>query len=233
MRWFTIKKIFILIFLILFGFIVYNIVFSSKDKYPLAKVYRLESSIVYDGDLSIEGIEQVKKLYSEDINNIILNSLGGEINLGMDLGEWIYDHKLDVTIKYTAFSSAANYIFPAGQRKFLYKNSFIGWHGGATQEPTTFYEKLFVKFILSDYIKKSKLREENYFKKINVNPRITTLGQQEVYKKYGKEYKGWTYSLDALSELGVNNIILIDEEWSPITEFKSAKLFIIDNSKVL
>lgn len=194
----------------------------------MAKVYRLESSIVYDGDLSEEGIEQVKKLYSKDINNIILNSLGGEINLGMDLGEWIYDHKLDVTIKYAAFSSAANYIFPAGQKEFLYKNSFIGWHGGATQEPTTFYEKLCVKFILNDYIKRSKIREENYFKKINVNPKITTLGQQEVYKKYEVGYKGWTYSLNTLNKLGINDIVLIDGEWSPITEFEGAKLFIIE-----
>ncbi len=114
------------------------------------------------------------------------------------------------------------------KKEFLYKNSFIGWHGGATQEPTTFYEKLFVKFILNDYIKRSKIREENYFKKINVNPKITTLGQQEVYKKYEIEYKGWTYSLDTLNKLGINDVVLIDGEWSPITEFEDAKLFVIE-----
>lgn len=62
MRWFTIKKIFILIILILFGFTIYNIAFSPKDEYALTKAYRLESSIVYDRDLSEEGIEQVKKI---------------------------------------------------------------------------------------------------------------------------------------------------------------------------
>lgn len=43
-------------------------IFSPKDEYALAKVYRSESSIVYNKDLSEEGIKQGKKLYSKNIN---------------------------------------------------------------------------------------------------------------------------------------------------------------------
>lgn len=214
-------------FFIVFG--IYQYFFSSEAEFPEPQVYILKDSIVYNGDLTVEGIEKAKKLYSKNINNLILNSLGGEINLGMDLGEWVFDNKLNVIVEYAAFSSAANYIFPAGQKKFLYKNSFIGWHGGASQTPQTLYDKFFAKFILKDYMIKAQKRELEFFKKINVNYKITTLGQQEIFKKYDDSYRGWTYSLKALKELGVNNIILIDKKWTPITEFKDAKFFIIEN----
>lgn len=224
-----IKKIFFImsISLLLFS-ISYKIFLSSKEEDLAPKVYIYGPSIVYDGDLSEDGIEQVKSLYSKNIENLILNSSGGEINLGMDLGEWVYDNKLNVIVRYNAFSSAANYVFPAGQKKFLYKNSAIGWHGGATQKPNTLSEKFFTKFILKDYIIKAQKREELFFKKINVDPKITTLGQLGIYDKYNDDYIGWTYSLERLNKLGVDNIVLIDEEWEPITEFKDSKLFLID-----
>lgn len=147
----------------------------------------------------------------------------------MDLGEWVFNKKLNVIVKYAAFSSAANYVFPAGQKKFLYKDSFIGWHGGAFQTPKTLYDKLFTKLILKDYVIRAQKREIEFFKKINVNYKITTLGQKENFKKYDNGYHGWTYSLKALNELGINNIVLIDKEWTPITEFKDENFFIIDN----
>lgn len=223
------KKIVIILisFLVLLG--VYLYFFSSNENYPEPQVYITKDSIVYDGDLTVEGIEKAKKLYTKEINNLILNSLGGEVNLGMDLGEWVFEKKLNVIIKYAAFSSAANYVFPAGKNKILYKNSFIGWHGGASQTPETLYDKFFIKFILKDYIAKAKKRELEFFKKINVDYKITTLGQQEKYKKYSKDYYGWTYSIKALNQLGVKNIILIDGDWEPITEFKNEKFFIIEN----
>lgn len=38
----------------------------------------------------------------------------------------------------------------------------------------------------------------------------------------------WIYSLDTLNKLGINDIVLIDGEWSPIIEFEDAKLFVIE-----
>ena len=157
------KKVFVILlsFFIIFG--IYQYLFSLRTEYPEPQVYILEDSIVYNGDLTVEGIEKAKNLYSKNINNLILNSLGGEINLGMDLGEWVFDNKLNVVVKYSAFSSAANYVFPAGQKKFLYKNSFIGWHGGASQSPQTLYDRIFTKFILKNYIVKAQKRELEFF----------------------------------------------------------------------
>lgn len=223
------KKIIIVFisFFIVLG--IYQYFFSLETDSPEPQVYVLKDSIVYDGSLTAEGVKKAKNLYSKNINNLILNSRGGEVNLGMDLGEWVFDKKLNVIVKYIAASSAANYIFTAGQKKFLYKNSFIAWHGGAFQAQQTLYEKFFTKFILKDYMTKTRKRELEFFKKINVDYRITILGQQENFKKYDDSYSAWTYSLNALSKLGVDNIILIDGEWTPITEFKGKKLFIIEN----
>lgn len=226
-----IKKFLIVIFIFVMALMMYIMFFLSEEELPPPKVYISGTSIVYDGDLSPEGIEMAKTLYSKKIENLILNSLGGEINLGMDLGEWVYEKKLNVIVKYAVFSSAANYVFPAGRKKFLYKDSFIGWHGGAAQTPETLYEKAFTKFFLNSYMTKAKNRERDFFKKINVNPKITILGQQDIYKQYNKDYRGWTYSLEALDELGVKDIILLDGTWDPITEFKKSQIFIIESIK--
>lgn len=183
------------------------------------------TSILYDGPMAAEGVEQVKKLYTTDIDRLVLNCPGGEINIGMDLGEWVYDHGLDVEIKNIAFSSAANYVFPAGKNKYLHKDSMVGWHGGATQEHENFFMELFMK----KYLKEGKARETAFFKKIGVDQRSTVYGQRPEFDQYSEKqnYVGWTYSLEAMEQLGINNIQLMDGKWTPAHEYNGKKIFTV------
>ncbi|MBF4448786.1 peptidase, partial [Vibrio anguillarum] len=58
------------------------------------------------------------------------------------------------------------------------------------------------------YLKKAKAEEKEYFKKIQVNQAITTLGQNHKYKIYDtNRYSGWTYVPDDYEKLGVYNVI--------------------------
>ncbi len=183
------------------------------------------SSIIYDGPMAEEGVIKAKSLYSDKIDRLVLNSPGGEVNIGMDLGEWVFDKGLDVEIKGVAFSSAANYVFTAGKTKYLHKDSMVGWHGGITQGNENFFMELFMK----KYLKEGKERETAYFAKIGVDQRSTVYGQRPEFDKYSEEagYVGWTYSLEAMEQLGIKNIVLLDGQWSPAAEFNGKKIFTV------
>ena len=53
----------------------------------------------------------------------------------MLIGEWIFDHEIDVIVDEICFSSCANYIFPAGKNKIIEEDAIVGWHGSEQQDP--------------------------------------------------------------------------------------------------
>ncbi len=203
------------------------------DMLSPAEVYVEGDAIIYNGDIHEESIQKVKDLYSENITKIVLNSLGGEINNGMDFGDFIFEKGLDVEIKNTAFSSAANYVALAAKNLYLNPNSLLGFHGGATQDDSA-YEGIpeDQKAFLEEYLKASIERENLFYEKIGVDQKITTLGQDEKYDDIAEGKIGYTYSLEALKALGVDNIVLTENEWTTPTVFEDdadAHLFVIEN----
>lgn len=220
------KKKLLLLFLIPLGLIS----FRPKEKTEPTKVYVEGNSIVYDGLITKEANDTFLKLCTKDVSRLILNSNGGEINLGIDLGELVFDHNLDVEIRDHAFSSAADYVFPAGKNKYLHKNSTLGWHGGASSD----YGWLF-STLMKKYLKKTRNREILFFKKLQIKKEIVSYGQRPEYNKYNDgSYVGWTYSINALNKLGVKNIILLDGTWEPnyISSNTGQKIFTIENIEI-
>ena len=71
----------------------------------------------------------------DQITTIRINSGGGVTEQGMQIGEWVFDHKIDVIVDEICFSSCANYIFTAGKNKIIEKNAIVGWHGSEQQDP--------------------------------------------------------------------------------------------------
>ncbi|MBF4386130.1 peptidase, partial [Vibrio anguillarum] len=95
-------------------------------------------------------------------------------------------------------SSCANYVFTAGKIKYISNRAIIGFHGGATSEVFDMSEiddmlfglpkkerdeeKRRLLLDMQRYLKKAKAEEKEYFKKIQVNQAIPTLGQNHKYK---------------------------------------------------
>ncbi len=77
--------------------------------------------LIYDGPLSPEANARAAELLkqSDKIDTLKINSRGGEIGLGIDLGNLVFDHQLNVEVGQYCFSSCANYVFPAGKVKYL------------------------------------------------------------------------------------------------------------------
>lgn len=193
-----------------------------------AEIFVRGDTLFYNGIITNEGVEKIRKLVSNKIKNLSVTSLGGEINSGIDLGKIVYKNRLNVLVEHYCFSSCANYVFSAGKKKILRKSSMLGWHGGAGQQmdlddiPAEFR----LQFI--SYITKTFLRETEYFHMIGVQQKSTTYGQSEFYKDKYKDYEGWYYSPEVMKELGINNVVLSDGKWQPKEIFNGKKIFKID-----
>jgi hypothetical protein len=60
---------------------------------------------------------------------LIITSGGGDVEAGIALGLWVWDHKLDIEVPEYCLSSCANYVFPAGWHKSVGSGAIVAWHG--------------------------------------------------------------------------------------------------------
>lgn len=187
--------------------------FLSDDH--AAKIEIVEDVLFFHGELSDESVKRAISLakgYS--ISRVNINSEGGEVISAIMLANWIRDNKLDVEITDMCFSSCANYVFPAGMVKYVSRKDLIGWHGGAYQENEKMDDPELEK-MLQEYIKEAREKETKLYQRLGINPDITTLGQMDEYYCQHAQEHGWYYSVADLNKLGIDNIVLIDGEWSP------------------
>ena len=176
--------------------------------------------LVYEGSITKSSnltIFQAFEKSKEKPKKLIISSSGGEIGAGMDLGEWIHSNKLNIEIKNLCLSSCANYVLPAGNIKYLHKDTILMWHGSAWQKQwdTTDSDESFY----SSYLPKMRKREAAFYHRIGVDNLITVYGHNEMTmwdklkSLFGKDLIGWDYSLDDLERFGISKIILIDNHW--------------------
>ncbi len=67
------------------------------------------------------------------LERLVIDSLGGDVGLGLDFGEWVESAGLDIEVPTVCFSSCANYIFPSADKKTLREGAVLGWHGSPFQ----------------------------------------------------------------------------------------------------
>ncbi|ENH7392810.1 peptidase [Vibrio vulnificus] len=222
------------------------ICFANQEN--ITQVSLEKETIFYNGTLTHEANIETFELYKNSTikpKTISISSDGGDVGLGMELGNWIYDNNLNVEVKDYCLSSCANYIFTSGNYKYISNKAIIGFHGGLSSEsfdmseidnmlhylPKDAREKEKEKILkeMHDYIKETKVKESNFFNKINVNRKITTLGQSEQYKTFDSyEYSGWTYYPTDYIKLGVVNVIIENPPWE-LKQLKNfGKVFIVN-----
>ena len=82
-------------------------------------VVRRGSELGYSGELAASGLERLAQLYDPTVRTLRIRSGGGSIGVGMDFGEWVHEHRLDVVVVDYCSSSCANYVFTAGVKKTI------------------------------------------------------------------------------------------------------------------
>jgi hypothetical protein len=84
----------------------------------------------YRGEISAENNQRFfARVAKWPVRRLIIDSPGGEVEAGIALGYWVFRHGIDVIVEDRCLSSCANYVFPAGRRKFIRKGAFVAWHG--------------------------------------------------------------------------------------------------------
>lgn len=199
------------------------------------QVYLSNGQLEYVGKLDKAANQRLFALYQAlPLKPTVLSirSPGGEVYTGMQLGNWVREHKLDVKVLEFCFSSCANYVFPAGIHKIVSNFAVIGYHGGpgdpkqlrfdeATQKMYDALSPVEQKALMDDIHKTSiedGQREAQYLQQLGVRTDISSLGQAEQYAsllKQSPDTAGWTYTLDGFALLGVRDINVINPPWKP------------------
>lgn len=105
-----------------------------KDTEDTPEITVDNENVRYAGQLTPEGLSRLKALTDQKkIKSLTIKSGGGEISIGIDFGDWVFDHQLDVIVEQGCFSSCANYVFPAGRKKTILPGAVVAWHGSALQ----------------------------------------------------------------------------------------------------
>ncbi len=186
--------------------------------------------ILYHGGLTKKANEMVFDLYSQQRakpTTLTITSPGGPIDLGLELGEWIHKHNLNVKVYALCFSSCANYVFPAGRKKLLDEDAIVGFHGGPTSEtfetfsievaiqeaPEQERERLReeIEASFNSYIQVNTERESDFYRKLGISPKLNTLGQSEQYQELHQAYDGWVYTPGDMRTLGLSNVEVVDD----------------------
>lgn len=169
------------------------------------RVYKDGDTIVYTGPLSDAANQQVAALLDARTATLRISSRGGEILLGMDLGELVFSHRLDVEVAEHCLSSCANYVFAAGRKKILGRHSQLGWHGGALQSMR--FDDARTQAAYEQYIGAARQREEFEAQRHCV---------------------GWDYSPAAMAALGMRDVVLPEGGWQPGRAFEGRCLFRVE-----
>ncbi|MDI6797816.1 MAG: hypothetical protein QMD09_12770 [Desulfatibacillaceae bacterium] len=173
----------------------------------------------------------------KNIRTVVLNSTGGEINAGMDMGLWIFENKVDVVIDGLCMSSCANYLFVAGRNKTLLPGSVVAWHGSAMQSNMLsrgqveeqlrqaiggkpIQEPEFEALVEQtwDYMVKSREKQAAFFSKIGVDENICRIGSEEFDAE-----DFFTMSIDDMARFGVKNVHAPQDYPPDLTELSKHK----------
>jgi len=181
-----------------------------------SKVYwEQPGALVYQGGLTKAANERIFELYAGarvKPRLLKITSGGGDIHLGMDLGEWVFENALDVEVVDHCFSSCANYVFSAGKAKILNPDAILLWHGGAYQ-PGLEQQLKDSGEAGKSFLDAWRTRETSFFKTIGVNQSITTYGQIAPHVVRPQNTAGWDFSVEDMTKLGITNVVEKGGPW--------------------
>ncbi len=214
----------------------------STDSGEVTKdtVVRVDEGILfYNGSITSTANNTLFNIYNDleiKPKRLVITSTGGEVSVGMELGRWVRENNLDVEVEKFCASSCANYVFTAGHFKYLNNDSTLIWHGSAWQD----WSDNFSSAEDGKYLTKIRTMESRLFFQLKVDNLLCLYGQDFYgFKEYVKGIfgigaVGFDYSLADLKKFGLNNIVLIDNEWDwrkykPSKSYKVKRIAVNDN----
>lgn len=182
----------------------------------------------YQGEITTHGVAATRRLtQGRRIDELVIASSGGEINAGMDLGEWVHERGLTVVVDEYCLSSCANYVFTAAWQKVLARGAVVAWHGSARQQdlPAQLVrvvddqikalaltgaaleeERARRRREVSEYLARSIARQDAFFARIGVSEYVTRVGKE----RHGIDGL-YSLSVADMGRFGISNVVALDE----------------------
>lgn len=152
------------------------------------------------------------------------------------IGAWIHENDIDVVVENNCFSSCANHIFTAAKNKIIKADSTVAWHGSSQRHAyiiqrrgITFDDYLSeaydtlnsrtgttpsddgrVRFIegFKAHIAIYAIEEQEFLENIGVDVDVMVYGllpqPWEIWSSSDSE--GWTFSVEDMAKLGIDNV---------------------------
>jgi len=198
--------------------------------------------ISYDGWLNEANNKRLFEVFDSAEKTptwLTVNSRGGSVEYGLELGEWIVENGLSVYIPQLCASSCANYVFTAGKQVVLNENAIIGWHGSPVIDDLvagTPQAKVRRDGVLESlrtmkpdlvnprrFWNKIRIRNRRFFRKIGVHPVVTSLTEVADESSLDRIRKAGTYSsylaylsIEDMKYFGIDHVRVNEgKAWNP------------------
>lgn len=185
-------------------------------------------ALIYSGELSAQANQRLYQLYEAvepKPDTLVISSEGGNFEHGLALGEWVFRHRLRVSVPRYCNSSCANYVFTAASSRELGLYAIVAFHGGMMDTADRIGQLLYKypserreaqRQRIALLVRDKQQRETAFFRQIGVDQRITSYGYLPAYRSGLQRYAVWSYSLPMLAYFGVGNIrVATDDKWFP------------------
>lgn len=168
---------------------------------------RLASGVAcFYGPISKASAAEFLALAAPDDALLVLRSGGGDVDSGLQMADYIADHRIHVVVWQACLSSCANYLFIAGATKIVLPGSLVGWHGGPPRVPPS---------SLADEAKDRLQRlldhQRSFFARIGVKEDLLyTPPPGSLVTRENRDTRFWTWDAERLaSEFGVRGIVFM------------------------
>lgn len=186
---------------------------------------RNDTQLYYHGEISAENTQTARQLLAAypKVDTLIITSGGGEVLSGIEFGDMVHEHQLQVRVRGACLSSCANYVVTASPSVLVEENALLGWHGGALQpyyhaSGPGWSQRLKGLFSNQEDAEKAQQlmlqqwqqRETDFFARVGTEQAVTILGMMP---GLGEQRNAATFGYDpaTLQRLGLH-IQFVDEQ---------------------
>ena len=193
---------------------------QDREGDPPAVIHVEGRVIHFDGLISQASVAKVRALLEADgsLTEFAIQSGGGDVEAGMALGGMIRDRGMDVrVVGDICLSSCANYVFPAGNRKFIERGALVLWHGSLLQKnllknfnysgierqlgrPPNWLERWSIQRAAKKWFRRALSEQAAFYTELGVDPRITILGHEQGCTC------DWTVSVADMAKFGIGSV---------------------------
>lgn len=147
----------------------------------------------YRGDISAENNRRFFATLPRHIPaQLVIDSPGGEVEAGIELGRWVHRNRLDILVEGRCLSSCANYVFTAGHHKIVRPGGIVAWHGNyhhleatggwrddiPARMERTGEDRATAKRRVRAQMRRLVARERDFFRDIGVDQYLCWVGKQ-------------------------------------------------------